>query len=43
MRDAAKNPVPDVLVPCMENSGISYAVPAQMIIDLAQANNINLD
>jgi S1-C subfamily serine protease len=29
--------------PCMQNSGISYAVPAKFIADLAKSKNINLD
>jgi hypothetical protein len=29
--------------PCKQNSGISFAVPAKFIVDLAKKNNINLD
>jgi S1-C subfamily serine protease len=40
--DAAGNLIPDKAYPCLQNSGISYAVPAQFISDLAKKHNIDL-
>jgi hypothetical protein len=42
VKDANGNPVPEG-TDCLQNSGISIAVPAQLILDLAQAKNISLD
>ena len=41
LRDSTGNPIPES-TPCMQNSGISYAVPAQFVADLAKKNNIKL-
>jgi S1-C subfamily serine protease len=40
-RDPAGNPIPE-LTPCMENTGISFAVPAKYVVELAKKNNIDL-
>jgi S1-C subfamily serine protease len=40
--DTEKNPVPDKAIWCQQNSGISFAVPAKLIADLAKRNNIDL-
>ncbi len=40
--DSAGNPPPPP-APCVQNSGISYAVPARDIAELAKKNNINLE
>lgn len=40
--DSAGNP-PSPPAPCVQNSGISYAVPARDIAELARKNNINLE
>lgn len=42
-RDASGNVIPPVAQPCMQNSGISFAVPARFIDELAKKNNINLE
>lgn len=39
--DQVGNPILES-TPCVQNSGISFAVPAQFIIDLAKKNNIDL-
>lgn len=36
-------PLEAVQAPCLQNSGISYAVPAKFVADLARKHNINLD
>jgi S1-C subfamily serine protease len=41
LKDPAGNPIPEA-TPCMQNTGISYAVPARFIADLARKNNIKL-
>jgi S1-C subfamily serine protease len=41
LRDPAGNLIPET-TPCEQNSGISIAVPAQFIADLAKNNNIDL-
>jgi S1-C subfamily serine protease len=40
--DSAGNPPPPP-APCWQNSGISYAVPARSIAELAKKNNIDLE
>jgi S1-C subfamily serine protease len=40
--DSSGNPIPGKPVWCTQNSGISLAVPAQFISDLAEANHIDL-
>jgi S1-C subfamily serine protease len=42
MRDGVGNPIPE-LTPCAQNSGISIAVPARFIQELADRKNIKLD
>lgn len=41
LRDSAGNAIPEP-TPCEQNSGISIAIPAQFIADLAKKNNIDL-
>ena len=36
-------PVKQKLDACQQNTGISYAVPSQLIVDIAKRNKINLD
>lgn len=40
--DSAGNPPPPP-APCLQNSGISFAIPARSIAELAKKNNINLE
>jgi S1-C subfamily serine protease len=42
LKDAAGNPVPEP-TPCVQNSGISIAVPAQFILNLAKAKGLDIN
>lgn len=42
MRDASGQPLFEI-IPLQENSGISLAVPATFIADLAKQHNVSLD
>ena len=41
LKDAQGNPIPEP-TPCLQNSGISIAIPAKFISELAKKNNLDL-